>query len=107
MPGTFIDDACGFFQVDALTPSLDPRASGTHLNWRSRAKDDFRHRRCPWPTPQPKHRVLPVFRGQSHWAAPPSRALLHFETDRHLCRRARFASPTGNGIICNARGHMD
>ena len=28
MPGTFIDDACGLFQVHALTPSLDPRASG-------------------------------------------------------------------------------
>ena len=24
----FINDACGFFQVHALTPSLDPRASG-------------------------------------------------------------------------------
>ena len=41
---------------------------------------------------------------------PPSRALLRFKSDRHprgSCRRARFASPTGNGIICNARGHMD
>ena len=27
--------------------------------------------------------------------------------ERGSCRRARFASPTGNGIICNARGHMD
>ena len=41
---------------------------------------------------------------------PPSLALLRFKSDRHSrgsCRRARFASPTGNGIICNARGHLD